>query len=167
MSAGSFTNKSLGNHMPLPEKRELEDMLFAARDLKFKFLAKEGLANVSLDDKILEFADAIFDSAPFLVVNIPGGHIIGASSLAEKLFGYDPGELLSKPIKCLVPDELVHKHELGFLSYCTNPIPMPVISRTPLTGKRKDGSLFEVKIGLHPTRLLGRDAVIATILPVL
>lgn len=149
----------------LPRPNDLDSLLIQARDLKFKFLAQEGLANASLNDKILEFADALFDSAPFMFVSIPGGHIVGISPLTEKLFGYPEGELLGKLITILVPDDSVEKHEIGFVKFCENPISMPIISRIPLKGKMKDGTIFDIKIGLHPTKLLGRDIVVVTILP--
>ncbi|MFT3697033.1 MAG: PAS domain S-box protein [Kofleriaceae bacterium] len=101
------------------------------------------------------------DRVPFraIVETTPDGMLVtdGAGTLvlvnaeAERMFGYEPGELLGKSIDELVPTSVRPRHAKLMASYTAKPKVRLIgqVART-LYGKRKDGSEFAVEISLSP-----------------
>jgi PAS domain S-box-containing protein len=94
---------------------------------------------------------ALFETAPdaMIVVNRDGS-IVLANPQAERLFGYEAGELTGSPVEVLLPDSVraVHVgHRNGFMA---NPRVRPMGAGYELTGVRRNGQPFPVEIGLSP-----------------
>jgi len=94
---------------------------------------------------------ALFETAPdaMIVVN-RDGCIVLANPQAERLFGYEEGELTGSPVEVLLPESVraVHVgHRNGFM---TNPRVRPMGAGYELTGVRRNGQPFPVEIGLSP-----------------
>eukprot|EP01127_Copromyxa_protea_P004534 TRINITY_DN1438_c0_g1_i2.p1 TRINITY_DN1438_c0_g1~~TRINITY_DN1438_c0_g1_i2.p1 ORF type:complete len:1824 (+),score=303.29 TRINITY_DN1438_c0_g1_i2:370-5472(+) len=90
----------------------------------------------------------IVEAAPNgMVMLTDKGRIVLVNQQMEKMFGYDRDELVGKEIEAFIPD-------------CLSPSALESVSRNSggcemgptreLTGKKKDGSLFAVEIGLNP-----------------
>jgi protein-histidine pros-kinase len=80
------------------------------------------------------------------------GKIIYLNREAENLFGYEPDELLGKPIEALMPSEYREKHKEYRKAYRKAPRARPLLSGLDLYGRRKDGSHFRAEIALTPVR---------------
>lgn len=95
--------------------------------------------------------EALFETAPdaMIVVN-RDGCIVLANPQAERLFGYESGELNGSPVEVLLPESVraVHVgHRNGFMA---NPRVRPMGAGYELTGVRRNGQPFPVEIGLSP-----------------
>lgn len=95
--------------------------------------------------------DALFLYATegILVVD-DGGEIIRINPSAEKLFGYEAGELLGKKIEILVPKRSTAAHTGYRERYSEHPHARAMGAGMELHGVRKDGSELPVEISLSP-----------------
>ena len=95
--------------------------------------------------------DALFQYATegILVVN-ELGKIIRINPSAERMFGYEKGELIGKKIEVLVPQRLVEGHIHHREKYCEHPSPRMMGLGVELHGLKKDGSELPVEISLSP-----------------
>ncbi|GAA0191008.1 hypothetical protein GCM10009122_53120 [Fulvivirga kasyanovii] len=91
----------------------------------------------------------LFDCATvsILVVN-EKGYIELSNPCAEKLFEYDKGELIGKPIETLIPAHLRKKHVLHREKYFESPRSRPMGSDLELYAQKKTGDVFPVEISL-------------------
>lgn len=90
-----------------------------------------------------------FASNGIVIIN-QNGDIERANPAAEKLFGYNAGEMTSNKIESLIPSRLTKMHQRHRQDYQHNPHPRAMGSGLNLTGKRKDGSEFPVEVSLSP-----------------
>ncbi|MBL7884205.1 MAG: PAS domain S-box protein [Bacteroidia bacterium] len=102
---------------------------------------------VKMDSK--EGLHALFEYATegILITNSKG-EITKINPSAEKLFGYNSGELIGKKIETLVPQKYRGNHTNHRDSYNKNPHPRSMGKGMSLFGARKDGSEFPVEISL-------------------
>lgn len=114
-----------------------------------------------------EGLDALFLYATegILVVN-DRGEIIRINPSAEKLFGYNKGELLGKRIEALVPQRLADKHDGHREKYGENPHPRSMGAGMELFGLKKDGTELPVEISLSPYTTPDGKFVIAFIVDI-
>lgn len=100
------------------------------------------------DEQLLR---SILEAAPTaMVVSDEAGRIVLANSTAEKLFGYEKGELAWREIEELVPMRLRGAHRLHRTSFNANPHARPMGAGLELWAVRKDGSELPVEISLSP-----------------
>jgi PAS domain S-box-containing protein len=94
-----------------------------------------------------------FDATPeaFLMVEI-GGHIVLLNAHAERLFGYEPGELLGCAVEALVPVAARSAHHARREAYLLRPGLQAMGENASLTGLRKDGSTLPVDVMLSSLR---------------
>ncbi len=78
------------------------------------------------------------------------GIIRVATPMAERLFGYEPGELLGQPIRVLIPEARRAKHDELAAAFQRAPRARPMISGGDLQGLGKDGATFAAEIALAP-----------------
>lgn len=107
----------------------------------------ENPKTVKMDSK--EGLHALFEYATegILITNSKG-EITKINPSAERLFGYDKGELLGKKIEQLVPQKYRGNHSSQRENYNNNPHPRAMGKGMTLFGLRKDGSEFPVEISL-------------------
>ena len=74
------------------------------------------------------------------------------NALAERLFGYEREELLGQSIDILVPAHARHLHPGHRGDYCHAPVAREMGAGRDLTACRKDGTEFQVEIGLSPAQ---------------
>jgi PAS domain S-box-containing protein len=105
------------------------------------------IKSVKMDSK--EGLHALFEYATegILITNSKG-EITKINPSAEKLFGYNNGELVSKKIETLIPQKFRGNHTHHRDSYNKNPHPRSMGKGMTLFGLRKDGTEFPVEISL-------------------
>jgi len=74
------------------------------------------------------------------------GAILLANPATTKVFGYDPADLIGKPLTVLMPEYLRKLHEEGFRRYSATGQRHINWQGTELTGLRKNGQEFPVEI---------------------
>jgi PAS domain S-box-containing protein len=86
-------------------------------------------------------------TAPDAVISIDErGAILFANPATARIFGYDPRELIGKPLTILMPEFLRKLHEKGFSRYLTTGQRHINWQGTELTALRKNGQEFPVEI---------------------
>jgi len=80
--------------------------------------------------------------------------IVVFSGGAEKLFGYRAEEVLGKPLEMLLPPQAAEAHRRSVQSFGEGPDQSRWMlgGAAPLAGRRKDGSFFDVEVGISKRR---------------
>lgn len=105
---------------------------------------------------------ALFDSAAQAILAVDReGRIQLANRMVSDLFGYEPEELLGKPIEALIAEDLKMKHEAHREVFMANPIPRPLGLGADLQARKKDGTLFPVEVSLGIVNRPGGILVVA------
>ncbi|MDJ0760114.1 MAG: PAS domain S-box protein [Woeseiaceae bacterium] len=84
------------------------------------------------------------------VVSNSEGEIIYANRKAELLFGFEPGEMIGKPIETLMPESRRNKHVELRDAFGAHPHARPLLSGMELLAQRKGGDRFRAEIALLP-----------------
>jgi PAS domain S-box-containing protein len=109
----------------------------------------------------------IFQSASegIIMVN-PSGQIIMANPVSEKMFGYEPGELIGQSIDILLPQSKRSAHVSMRNHFNAHPSPRKMGVGRDLTGCRKDQSEFPVEISLSYKVINDETLVMAFIIDI-
>ncbi|MGE3171622.1 MAG: PAS domain S-box protein [Planctomycetota bacterium] len=94
------------------------------------------------------------------------GRVLLANSHAGALFGWQPAELIGRPIEDLVPAARRATHVDLRREYFRDPTRRTMAAGRDLTGLRRDGTEVPVEILLSPVHLAQGPAVISTIVDV-
>jgi diguanylate cyclase (GGDEF)-like protein/PAS domain S-box-containing protein len=106
----------------------------------------------------------LLDSAPDAMVVVGDrGEIVLTNAHAERMFGYEAGELEGEPVEMLVPDRLREQHAGHRSEYAADPHARAMGADLDLYGRRKDGSEFPVEISLSPLPTDERVLVLSAI----
>lgn len=99
---------------------------------------------------VTRFGD-LLESMPdgILISNVSGG-IVLANAPAEKMFGYEKGQLLGLTIEDLIPSRFREQHIAHRAEYHGQPHRRPLHAGLELYGLRADGSEFPVEVSLTP-----------------
>lgn len=98
-----------------------------------------------------KFSPELIANAPNAMVVVDStGIIVAVNSAAEQIFGYDPDQLVGEPVEILLPARYRTAHRLMRRRHMSNPEPRLMGSGRELKGLRKDGSEFDVEVGLNP-----------------
>jgi len=102
-------------------------------------------SNIGLDNFIRK--------SPLAIVIANGEGIIEEiNPMAEDMFGFKASELIGKPIEILMPKSSRKKHIEHRAKYITQPYTRPMGIGLDLMGRKKNGELFPIEIGLSHTR---------------
>jgi PAS domain S-box-containing protein len=118
----------------------------------------------AIDRPLAVSVHEIWDVVPDgLVLADESGVIRDANASALAMFGYERDELLGQPVEILVPDALRVSH-IGFRSgFAQHSRRREMGAGLRLHGRRQDGSVFPVNIGLSPLVIDGRPVVVASV----
>ena len=112
-----------------------------------------------------EGIEALFQYATEgILITDDEGKIIRINPSAEKLFGYQTGELIGKKIEILIPSRFTERHKEHRHGYAENPKPRSMGLSKELFGKAKDESEIPLEISLSPFSREGKHFVIAFII---
>ena len=101
-----------------------------------------------------------------VVVTDAEGRIVLFNPEAARLFGYEPGEVLGRPVELLVPESQRGAHERQRAAHAGSSQARPMGGGRELSARRKDGGLFTAEIALSPFREDGKDFMAAFIVDV-
>lgn len=98
-----------------------------------------------------ELFEKLFDQSPdAVIVTDHTGNIVRVNSQVLRCFGYDPSELLNKPVEILIPERFRQTHPAHRKAYVEHPHRRAMGAGLNLFGLRKDGSEFPADIMLSP-----------------
>ncbi len=108
-----------------------------------------------------QFFEQLFHAAPDAVIVVDRtGTIRMANAQAEGLFGWDPAELIGRPVEVLLPAALKALHIQHRADYLNGPVARPMAAGVDLTAIRADGTEVPVDISLSPLTS-GEDRFVA------
>lgn len=111
-----------------------------------------------------ELYERIVEAAPSAIVMVDAdGNVALINVQAERLFGWDRGELLGKPVEKLVPARFRSSHPDHRAAYLQQPVPRAMGAGRDLFALRRDGSEVPVEIGLSAFEAEGGPFVLATL----
>lgn len=91
--------------------------------------------------------EALADSAPDAIVTIDADStIVSANKAVERVFGYEPSELVGTSLLVLMPDSLRARHRLGFKRYLQSGQKHIPWTGVQLVGLTKDGREIPIEI---------------------
>nr|MBI3611964.1 PAS domain S-box protein [Nitrospirota bacterium] len=93
----------------------------------------------------------LYEFAPDAMVSVNGdGEIVAINSRTEKVFGYERGELLFKPLDVLIPERFRSRHRQHIAYFFSHPHVRPMGAGLELWGRRNGGGEFPLEISLSP-----------------
>ena len=109
------------------------------------------------------FRQIFHASCDALIVVDPAGLVRLANPQGERLFGYEAGELVGRPIEELIPARYREGHRRHRALYAARPHSRPMGKSQAQSARRRDGSEFPVEISLSPFDFEGTTLVCANI----
>src|SRR5690242_18011687 len=92
---------------------------------------------------------SLFENATEGIILTNGiGRIVLVNPAAEKMFGYNSGEIIGKPIEILIPERVKPHHEDLRKGFYHNPSNRTMGHGRDLYGKKKDGENLPVEVSL-------------------
>ena len=92
------------------------------------------------------------------------GDILLVNPALEQIFGYDADELDGEPVDRLVPDALRAQHQAHREGFQAAPEQRRLMDRSrDIQGQRKDGSRFDIAIGLSSIEMDGQPCTLASV----
>jgi len=101
-----------------------------------------------------------------LVMVNSDGVITLVNKKVEEMFGYDREQLLGASIEKLVPEASRERHRAHVRAYTRSPAPRSIGERGDLLGVRRDGTEFQVEIGLSTMATPNGVSTVASIVDV-
>jgi two-component system, LuxR family, sensor kinase FixL len=98
-----------------------------------------------------------------LIIINAQGEIQNFNKSAERIFGYTAEEVHGKNVKILMPEPYHHEHDGYIHNYIHTSIPKVIGIGREVTGKRKDGSVFPMELGVNVMRLNDQHMFVGTI----
>ena len=76
--------------------------------------------------------------------------IVASNEAADRMFGYNPGQLMGENLNILIPPRYHTNHTAQADEFMERRNPRQMGHGSDLYGRRKDGSIFPVEAGLNP-----------------
>lgn len=124
---------------------------------------------VEQKDSILSqdtFRQIFQNSAEGIIIVNEEGRIFLANPVAEKMFGYEPGELVNMHLGKLLPERFRARHAVYREQFFQDPRPRRMGVGRDLLAARKDGTEFPVEVSLSSVTIDGHSLVIAFIIDI-
>jgi len=107
----------------------------------------------------------LFEAIPEGILIVDGNtNIVAANTSAEKMFGYEKGELTNQSLNMLVPIRYQTTHKNQFYYFTSNVVNRKNTRGLYLFGLTKNNHEFPVEIALNPFNIYEKKYVIALIL---
>lgn len=89
--------------------------------------------------------------------------VVAVNEAAEKMFGYNAGELLGQNLSVLLPREYQNTHHHQVSDFLQKKDPRQMGHGRDLYGRRKDNTTFPVEAGLNPFEIYNSKYVMALV----
>jgi two-component system sensor histidine kinase UhpB len=108
--------------------------------------------------------EILFEAVPNGIVAVDAsGLIVQVNKQIEKTFGYSRRELIDQPIELLLPLRHRAEHATTMATFIADPQDGPMAVGCELLGRRKDGSLVPVEIGMNRIATSAGELTMATV----
>ena len=116
------------------------------------------MPGVELSDQVTadRLNAAIVDTVIDAIVTIDAtGTILSFNRSAERIFGYHPSQIIGKPVTALMPESYSDRHQQFVDRYIGGGSAQIIGIGRELEGRRKDGSMFPMYLGVGEARVDG------------
>ncbi|HET8753951.1 MAG TPA: PAS domain-containing sensor histidine kinase [Salinimicrobium sp.] len=111
--------------------------------------------------------NVLFEAASEGIIVVDENQIIIASNFAaEKMFGYENGELKGQHLNILIPVNYKADHSKHFKGFIKHSEKRQMGHGRDLYGAKKNGELFPVEAGLNPFTMEGKNYVMSLIIDI-
>lgn len=117
-------------------------------------------------DTSIRFQEIFEGSTEGIVIVDKSGVILEANPSSERIFGYEEGELIGKPLEVLIPQRVREQHHTYRDSFHKNPTPRSMGVGRDLLALRKDGTEFPVEVSLSHSKSNNQFLVMAFIIDI-
>lgn len=136
-------------------------LIGSARDITERYQRESEL--VSSESLLRQIFESTADA---LILADRQGHVTLSNQRAAVMFGYSPEEFATLNVDDLLPDAMRHKHAELREGFYHQPVARSMADKRDLYGRRGDGSLFPIEVGLTPVEISGDKRVLATVVDV-
>lgn len=131
------------------------------------FVIRYLIVNFSMiEDASIRFQEIFKGSTEGIVIVDKSGTIVEANPSSERIFGYEKGELIGKPMENLIPKNIREQHHHYRDQFHKNPTPRSMGIGRDLMALRKDGTEFPVEVSLSHTESNNTFLVMAFIIDI-
>lgn len=117
----------------------------------------------TLED-VVGYNQAILDVVADGIICIDeDGVITTFNKSAEEMFGYPADEIIGQKINLLMPRSHAARHDKYMKSYSNSGSSKLIGTRPELEGKRKNGEIFPIEVGLTETHFAGRRVFVSVV----
>jgi two-component system CheB/CheR fusion protein len=120
--------------------------------------AREQQTEAALHDALMRLRSVVETAADGIVTIDERGIIDSINPAAARLFGYDPSELIGRNVSILMPQPYAGEHD-GYIAHYLGTGRAKIIGiGRDLIAKRRDGSLFPMRLAVSEMMIGGRRA---------
>lgn len=118
-------------------------------------------------ERVAEQFQLLVESTPSgLLLVDQNGRVEMINQVVERLFGYERAELIGQSVDVLVPEQVRPEHVVERERFMRAPSARRMGKGRDLQGRRKDGTVFPVEIGLSPIRTAEGLRVLAVVVDI-
>ena len=122
-------------------------LVFAGAVLERDFIKRKQAQQALKESE--QTTQSLLEAASLAVIGIDAaGQIAIVNATAERMFGYTRTELAGQCLELLLPEDLRERHQAHRADYAADPHTRPMGLGMTLSGRRKDGGIFPVEVGL-------------------
>ncbi len=88
-----------------------------------------------------------------IIVIDSGGTIVLVNREIQNIWGYQPEEIVGKPVQILMPETYRKAHEAGLRRYLETGVPQVLGQHLEFEGLKKDGTIFPLELRIAKTRI--------------
>ena len=108
--------------------------------------------------------DALLEAAvDAIVVIAEDGRIRTFSPAAQRMFGYQPDEILGRNVSTLMPEPFRSHHDRYIQRYLESSVPKVIGAGREVEGLKMDGTVFPIDLSVGHARLDGEDTFVGII----
>lgn len=123
--------------------------------------------DITAEKNAEEMIQLAFDATPTGLMTVDQHQqIVTANSSVAEIFGYEPGELVGKPIETLIPERFRAAHGSHFQQFANAPSHRAMGVGRELAGLRSNGDEFPIEISIRPIQTASGPHVLASVVDV-
>jgi PAS domain S-box-containing protein len=117
-------------------------------DGTFLDISERKRAEAALKEREERYRAVVESAAEAIISANSRGEIVAWNPGAQAIFGYEPAEVLGKPVKMLMPERYLAAHEAAMEHLLTTGKPRLRGQTLELDGRKRDGSEFPLELSL-------------------
>lgn len=114
----------------------------------------------TLQDSLFGILDNVFEA--ILTID-EAGTVASYNKAAERIFGYEPAEVVGRNVKMLMPSPYAEEHDGYLARYMRERAPHVIGTGRKVQGRRKDGEVFPMRLAVTEVKRNGNSQFIGLV----